>query len=134
MLFLDNNNLLSNTQFTYLKGTSTDTALHNIIDNLLFNIDKGNISAACMLDLTKGFDTICHDILLYKLHYYGKRGNSQSNGIPRTRVRVPVEMHVFHISSIGLIYTYPTVYNMFKLIIMCLILVKFLFVFLKEQF
>ena len=24
------------------------------------------------------------------------------NGIPRTQVRVPVEMHVFHISSIGL--------------------------------
>ena len=68
MLFLDNNNLLSDTQFTYLKGTSTDTALHNIIDHLLFNIDKGNFSAACMLDLTKGFDTICHDILLYKLH------------------------------------------------------------------
>ena len=25
---------------------------------------------------------------------------SDLNGIPRTRVRVPVEMHVFHISSI----------------------------------
>ena len=41
-------------------------------------MDKGNISAACMLDLTKGFDTICHDILFYKLQKYGIRGNSLS--------------------------------------------------------
>ena len=64
MLFLETNKLLSDTQFAYLKGTSTETALHNIIDTLLINMDKGNISAACMLDLTKGFDTIYHDILL----------------------------------------------------------------------
>ena len=46
--------------------------------NLLINMDKGNISAACMLDLTKGFDTICHDILIYKLKKYGILGNSLS--------------------------------------------------------
>ena len=39
-------------------------------------MDKGSITAACLLDLTKGFDTISHEILIYKLHQYGFRGHS----------------------------------------------------------
>ena len=34
---------------------------------------------------------------------YNDRYVEQLYGIPRTRVRVPVEMHVFHISSIVLV-------------------------------
>ena len=73
--FLEINKLLCPTQFAYLNNTSTETALHNFIDNTLNNIDKGNISAACMLDLTKGFDTVCHESLLNKLQKYGIQYN-----------------------------------------------------------
>ena len=31
------------------------------------NLDKANITALCLLDLYKGFDTVSHEILLHKL-------------------------------------------------------------------
>ena len=74
--FLQVNSILSPTQFAYLSGSSTEVALHNVIDDTLIHMDKGNITAACLLDPTKGFDTISHEILIYKLHQYGFRGHS----------------------------------------------------------
>ena len=38
-------------------------------------MDNGQITAACMLDLTKGFDTISHELLVHKMYHYGFRGN-----------------------------------------------------------
>ena len=40
------------------------------------NLDKGNITALCLLELTKGFDTVSHEILLHKLEKYGITGNA----------------------------------------------------------
>ena len=40
------------------------------------NLDKGNITALCLLELTKGFDTVSHKILLHKLEKYGITGNA----------------------------------------------------------
>ena len=63
--------LLSKNQFAYIKGRSTETALHKIIDNWLNNIDNGKITGTCFLDLSKCFDTVSHSILLEKLPNYG---------------------------------------------------------------
>ena len=62
--FIDNS-LLRHHQSAYLK-----TALHKFIDDVLLNINKGKNTGACQIDLTKGFDSINHDVLLYTLQCY----------------------------------------------------------------
>ena len=69
--FLLKHRLLSSNQFAYIKGKSTQTALHTITESLLRNIDNGEITAACFLDLSKCFDTVSHHILLHKLKHMG---------------------------------------------------------------
>ena len=39
------------------------------------NMDNGSINLLCSLDMTKGFDTISHKVLLHKLRYYGFNEN-----------------------------------------------------------
>ena len=73
--FLKQHNLFSESQFAYAKGVSTETALHTLVNDVLLNMDKSNMSVTCMLDLTKGFDTVCHEILFYKLQNYGIHGH-----------------------------------------------------------
>ena len=37
-------------------------------------LDNGNFACGICIDLQKAFDTVNHDILLYKLNHYGIRG------------------------------------------------------------
>jgi hypothetical protein len=70
------NNLFDKSQHAYLKGHSTQTALHILVDTWLHNINNNLINGVIMLDLSKGFDTICTEILIKKLQKYGITGNS----------------------------------------------------------
>ena len=50
-----------------IKNSSTEQALVNVTEQIYKSIDKGKISLLVLLDLTKAFDSVNHDLLLNKL-------------------------------------------------------------------
>ena len=72
--FLEKNNVLSEKQFGFRSGHSTQQAILSIIDRIQRAIDHRNYSCGIFLDFSKAFDTINHNILIQKLGYYGIRG------------------------------------------------------------
>ena len=74
--FFTKYNLFNKYQFGFRKNYSTTLALIEIIDKVRKELDNGNNAIGIYLDLTKAFDLVNHDILLYKLNYYGVRGQT----------------------------------------------------------
>jgi hypothetical protein len=64
---LQNNNLHEISQSAYKKHHSTETALIKVQSDILESLDKGNVSALVLLDLSAAFDTIDHKTLLHRL-------------------------------------------------------------------
>ena len=65
-------------QFGFQKNKSTYMALISLTDKLIQALDNGNVCVGIFIDFRKAFDTVNHDILLDKLHYYGIRGTAHS--------------------------------------------------------
>ena len=73
--FLNSSSILSNFQHGFRKTKCTETAIFNLVNEILNDIDKKNKSCGLFLDLSKAFDCIVHQILLNKCYNYGIRGN-----------------------------------------------------------
>ena len=69
--YLNANDLLTNKQFGFRRGSSTVSALSAFADEMLLNMEQGNFYGAVFIDLTKAFDTVCHNTLLSKLSAIG---------------------------------------------------------------
>ena len=69
--YLDSNYLLLNMQFGLRSKRSTATALSGFTDEVLLNMEKGNICSAEFLDLSEALDTVDHGILMSKLSSVG---------------------------------------------------------------
>ena len=65
--FLTTNDKLSLYQSGNRKMHSTETALINVSDNLLKAIDEKSASLLVLLDMSKAFDSLNHNLLLEKL-------------------------------------------------------------------
>ena len=74
MDFLEEERLLSDCQFGYRSGRSTNLAATLFVDNVRNDVDKGKLVGAVFIDLRKAFDTLSHDVLLTKLKVYGVNG------------------------------------------------------------
>lgn len=65
------NKILPQKQSGFRAGHSTATALLDVIDGVLSARDAGNGTILALLDFSRAFDTINHNLLLSKLSYYG---------------------------------------------------------------
>ncbi len=72
--FLDKHNLITITQSGFRKLHSTVTALLNVTDKWLRNIDNGLVTGVVFTDLHKAFNTVDINILLSKLSLFGIYG------------------------------------------------------------
>ncbi|CAB4011773.1 Hypothetical predicted protein [Paramuricea clavata] len=70
MSYLAENRLLYHLQSAFREGHSTDSALINLTDKILFNLDHDEVTGMVFVDFRKAFDVINHEILLKKLELY----------------------------------------------------------------
>ena len=68
--FVDNNGILSDSQFGFRKNSSTEMAIVHVVNKILGAIENNKFSIGIFLDLPKAFDTVNHDILIRKLDQY----------------------------------------------------------------
>jgi hypothetical protein len=72
--FLEAFNILSENQYGFRRGKSTEGAILRLTHFVSHNLDDGDKCVGVFMDLAKAFDTVPHDGLLRKLHRVGVRG------------------------------------------------------------
>ena len=68
--YFKSKNLYFSSQYGFRELHSTELAALEITDQIMFELDKGNVPISIFMDLSKAFDTIDHDVLLFKLKHY----------------------------------------------------------------
>ena len=96
--------LILGLQSAYSRGHSTETAVINIISDLLTAVDRGQITILGLLDLSAAFDTGDQTILIDRLrHYFFKSkashclGSSHSCPTERRQSASPTISHQLHL-------------------------------------
>ena len=74
---LEEGKLLESQQSAYKKFHSVETALLKVHNDIMCAVDSKRAAMLVLLDLSSAFDTIDHDVLIYRLsNNFGNSGNS----------------------------------------------------------
>ena len=76
--FLDRTGQLYENQYGFRAKHSCEHAIGQVLGNIIKGLENNFYGACVLLDLSKAFDTIEHEILLNKLDLYGIRGIPQA--------------------------------------------------------
>ena len=68
-LHKETNNMYPLLQSVYRKQHSTETALLNVMNNILLKMNSQHVTLLVMFDLGTAFDTVNHKILLERLQH-----------------------------------------------------------------
>ena len=82
-MYLDHNNLLSEQQYGFRANHSAELAAIKLADYIVHEIDRKLAHVNIYIDLSKAFDTLNFDILLYKVHYYRRTDIALSTEIAK---------------------------------------------------
>ena len=74
MKHAENNNILYPLQHGFRKGRSCETQLVDFVDDLTINMSSGLQTDVIIMDFSKAFDKVHHDLLMHKLYHYGIQG------------------------------------------------------------
>lgn len=102
LCFLDKNKILSDNQYGFRKGCSTEDAIRKLTKNIYNWLDTGRMGLCVFIDLAKAFDTVCHKKLLGKLYRIGFRGRAYDlieDYITERTQQIGVNDHVGEIKS-----------------------------------
>ena len=72
--YFDTHNILNKQQYGFRANHSTFMTVMQLIDKINHAVEGKKSSIGMFLDILRAFDTIDHNILLYKMDYYGFRG------------------------------------------------------------
>jgi len=67
MDYLQSTDLLPANQSGFRPGHSTETAVLRVLSDILLAVDRGDVAALILLNLSAAFDTVDYEILLQRL-------------------------------------------------------------------
>ena len=73
---LDCKSLLYEKQFGFQRNNSAEHAILQLTRDITSSFEKREYTLGVSIDLSKAFDTLDHQILIKKLHYYGNDGTA----------------------------------------------------------